>query len=273
VLDLFPQSYAHGTYVLVVSMTDQTGLVGAQAALHFTIVAPGTDAGTAAADAGTKPGDASSKTDVATPEVAVDLVSAMDTPPSIDSASGRQEVGAADLPAVDAAKPTGVVAGGYWQRKGITSSPPGKPTYAESCCNWELTWQAGLVTWSGVKDIGGVRSTYTLRFEWSEPPSIIRPGEVWPISAKATIVSMAGSPNVDGSVEARINGGSLLPLNSLGGSTVRISTNTRSAGFTASTTSTVKAGDGGQNFTLQLSAANGNKDYNAEYYYAYNWVP
>jgi hypothetical protein len=136
-----------------------------------------------------------------------------------------------------------------------------------------LAWQAGLVTWSGVRNIGGINSTYPLRFEWSEPPQTIRPGEVWPISAKATIVVSTGSPNVAGSVEARLTGGgSLLPLNSLGGSTVKVSTSTQPAGTVPSATSTVKAGKGGQDFSLSMAAANGNKDYSAEFSYPYQWV-
>lgn len=193
---------------------------------------------------------------------------------SPDSAGGTGETGA---PAKDAAgdSPSQAVdaaPSGAYTLTGVTVSPPTHPMGGDAAAGWEVTFESGLVTQKWHHTVGGNPGSMTMRFEWTTPPSQIRPGELWPITAKASLLINENPLGWDGSVDARALGGSLLPLKANGGSEVFIGSS-NPAGYTISRAAIAKCPNGGADFDLLISAPNGNKDWSAEFFYHYKWNP
>ena len=162
---------------------------------------------------------------------------------------------------------------GFFSLTNTTVVPPTEPIHTESGGGWNVTYQAGLVTYTPWHTIGGNPGSMTMRFEWSTPPAQIRPGEVWPITGKATVVSNVNPLGWGGTTDGRAPGGSaIFPLTSNGGSAISVD-NSMPAGTVVSRAATSKCPAGGADFDLHMSAPNGNKSWSADYYYHYHWNP
>ena len=112
----------------------------------------------------------------------------------------------------------------------------------------------------------------TLRFEWTNPPGQIAPGEVWPITGTASVVASDNPLNWAGALDARDPEGSLFPVNAQGGSQVGVGSPSPPGHF-VTLAATKKCVGGGADFDLHISAPTGNKDWSADYYYHYKWNP
>ena len=112
----------------------------------------------------------------------------------------------------------------------------------------------------------------TMRFEWTSPPGMIAPGELWPISGTATVVVNDNPLGWAGTVDARDPGGSLFALDSYGGSQIRVSSE-NPVGYTVTQAAITTCPAGGADFDLHIGSPNGNKDWSADFYYHYKWNP
>jgi len=157
---------------------------------------------------------------------------------------------------------------GVFTLTGVRVEAPNRP----STPDWEVTYKPGRVEYSPSHKMSPKPGSMTLRFEWTNPPSEIAPGEVWPITGTARVVASDNPLNWAGTLDARDPEGSLFPLNSVGGSQVTVGSPSP-AGHFVTLASTKKCVGGGADFELHISAPTGNKDWSADYYYQYKWNP
>lgn len=157
---------------------------------------------------------------------------------------------------------------GVFVLTGVRAVPPNQP----SAAGWEVKHEDGWVEYSPRHDTPGNPGWMKLRFEWTNPPKRIAPGELWPITATAKIVASHNPLSWSGAVDARDPGGSLFPLNSLGGSQVSVGSPSP-AGHFVTLAATRKCAGGGADFDLHISSPTGNKDWSVDYYYHYKWTP
>jgi len=152
----------------------------------------------------------------------------------------------------------------------VDTVPPTRPT----ADGYEvIDNQPGSVVIRFFHQIGGNPGEWKASFTWSAPPSVIAPGAIWPITAKATVLVNVNPLGWDGAVDARAPGGtSILPLRDNGGSKVWVSS-ADPANTTVSMAATGVCPAGGADFDLHVSAPTGNKDWSADYYYHYLWNP
>jgi len=170
---------------------------------------------------------------------------------------------------VPAAADEAIASHGVYTLTGVTEKPPA----ALSGEGYEITLdQAGSVELRFFHEIGGNPGEWKAAFTWSTPPAQIVPGDTWPITAQAKVLVNSNPLGWAGSVEGRINGTSIFPLADNGGSKVVVR-DSDPAGTTVNLAATGTCPDGGADFDLSLSAANGNTEWTAEYYYHYQWNP